>query len=254
MDWTEFVLREGDRVEAWGRLVRTQGGTFFEPPLPVPLVWPPQVSAPSALAVPVVGADVHDVESRTEDRDIVQGFATLSGRWIEASIHVDGQTPRRLHGPRPTPEWSEPPCPAPDGGWPHGARDANLGVDLSEVRDSGAAVALTMFRPSRTQVVLVAAAADPEAVEASLRARLGARLCLVPSRCSRAQLDAARDELVRRMDPDLIWSVGESSDGQGQPVVTVELARMRTDLAAWLAEQPDGLVHVEVWLAPTRDG
>lgn len=253
MDWGALVLRDGDRVEAWGRLVRTREGTFFEPPLPVPAVWPPPVPPPSSLAVPVVGADVDDVESRTEHGDIVQGFATLTGRWIGQSLHVDGQTPRRLHDPRETPEWSEPPCPAPDGGWPPGARDSNLGVDLSEVRDSGAAVALTMFRPSQTQVVLVAAAADPDAVEAALRPRLDGRLCVVPSRYSRAQVDAVRDELVRRMDRALIWSVGESSDEQGQPVVSVELARMQPDLAAWLAEQPDGLVHVEVWLAPQRD-
>lgn len=255
MDPGALVLRDGDRVEAWGRLLQTPPGTFFEPPLPVRLAATTDVMPPSRFAVPVVGADLDDVEMRRDDGERVEGYATVRGRWLHDRLLVDTQAPRRPRELGSGPEWVEPPCAPPPEGWPHGARDSNLSVDgLDHLKDSGAAVAVTMFRPSPTQVVLVVAAEDPPAVHAALAPQAGARLCVVKSRFSRPQVDAARDELVRRMDTDLIWATGETSDEQGQPVVTVDVARLGTDLAAWIADQPEGLVRVRAWLAPQPAG
>ena len=91
-----------------------------------------------------------------------------------------------------------PPCPPPDGGWPRpawgpGAR--NLSFDLGDLRETGAAVAVTIFRPSEDQAVLVVAADDTAAVAARLRPQLGKLLCVVPSRWSRAELDAIADDV-----------------------------------------------------------
>lgn len=169
MDWDALILREGDRVEAWGRLVRVEAGAFFEPPVSVPLIATPRVTPPTGFGVRVVGADFDAVEDRKEYAGRVEGFATLGGRWVREEFRVDSQTPRRLHGPPPDPAWVTPPCPPPPEGWPSGARNANLDYDLGDLQDSGAAVAVTLFRPSATQVVLVVAAADPAAVEARLR-------------------------------------------------------------------------------------
>ena len=251
MDWDSLVLREGDRVEAWGRLVRAEAGEFLEPPVPVPAIATPMVRAPTGFGVRVVGADFDGVERRKEYGGRVEGTATLSGRWLHGEFHVESQTPRRIGSPPRGRAWVKPPCPPPPEGWPNGKRDANLRFDLKDLEASGAAVAVTVFRPSPTQTVLVVAAANPPAVEAVLRPQLGARLCIVPSRCSRAQVDAARDTLDRRMDQSRIWAVGAGPDDQGQPVITVELTLVEPDLAVWLAEQPEGLVRADAWLVPS---
>jgi hypothetical protein len=249
MDSDALILREDDRVEAWGRLVRTEAGAFLDPPVPVLLFPTPLVRPPTGFGVRVVGADFDDVEHRKEYGERVEGFATLRGRWVDEQFRVDSQTPRRLRGPSPGPAWVTPPCPPPLEGWAHGARDTNLDYDLGDLKDSGAAVAVTLFRPSATQVVLVVAADDPAAVEARLGPQLGGRLCIVASRYSRAEINSVREDLVRRTGWP-IWATGESCDDEGQPVVTVELTRVRPDFAAWLANQPEGLVHVEAWLTP----
>jgi hypothetical protein len=62
-----------------------------------------------------------------------------------------------------------------------GARPKEPGLRPRRLRETGAAVAVTVFRPSEDQAVLVVAAADPEAVEAQLRPQLGQLLCVVPS-------------------------------------------------------------------------
>ena len=64
--------------------------------------------------------------------------------------------------------------------------------------DTGAAVAVTLFRPSEDRAVLVVAASDQAAVEARLRPQLGVLLCVVPSRWTKAQLDEIGDYLRER--------------------------------------------------------
>ncbi|HEY0806748.1 MAG TPA: hypothetical protein VGD84_16870 [Pseudonocardiaceae bacterium] len=73
-DWDEFVLRPGDRAGARGGLVRTAHGTWFDPPLPVPLILvhprPPSAAAgPRAgLAYPAVPAAAWRLAARHELR------------------------------------------------------------------------------------------------------------------------------------------------------------------------------------------
>ena len=78
--------------------------------------------------------------------------------------------------------------------------DMPLKYDLGDLRDTGAAVAVTLFRPSEDRAVLVVAASDQAAVEARLRPQLGVLLCVVPSRWTKAQLDEIRDYLWERRE------------------------------------------------------
>ncbi len=102
MDWDEFVLRPGDRAEAWGRLVRTAHGTWFDPPLAVSLVLihPRPVNPPSRLAVPVSGADFTRVAQRYELDGDLEGWATVDGVWTGSDLRVDRHSSRR---PEPDP-------------------------------------------------------------------------------------------------------------------------------------------------------
>jgi len=59
---------------------------------------------------------------------------------------------------------------------------------MNDLPDTGAVVAVTVFRPDPGQEVLVVAAADPAAAEAWLRPRLGKRLCVVASKWTTPEL------------------------------------------------------------------
>ena len=111
MGWDEFVLRPGDRAGAWGRLVRTAHGTWFDPPLAVSLVLihPRPVSPPSRLAVPVSGADFTRTAQRYELDGDLEGWATVGGVWTGSELRIDRHSRRRPQ-PDPTPPWHTPPC------------------------------------------------------------------------------------------------------------------------------------------------
>lgn len=191
MDLDALVLREGDEVAAYGRLVMDDSGTWLDPPLPVPAMFRlnPPVAKPSGSAVRLRGADLDAVEHRYERNGVVEGWATVTGLWRGGEVDVTGQSqPIRLPGGQ-QPRWRDPPCPAPAGGWPQGPSDLNLGVVAGDVGRSSVVVTMTTFRPSDTQAVLVVAAADVAAVEAGLRPWLGKRLCVIASRHSRLELD-----------------------------------------------------------------
>jgi hypothetical protein len=198
MDFAALVVREGDRVTASGRLIRDRTGDWFEPPMPAALVLvtPRRVRPAWRGAVRMTGADFDRLADRFEDNGAVEGSASLTGIWSAGQLRAEHQVSPRYehHG---LPRWTAPPCPAPAGGWPHPPRwrdgDQNLDFDLGDLQDTGAAAAVTIFRPGQDRAVLVIAATDPDAVEARLRPQLGALLCVVPSRWTKAELDAVRD-------------------------------------------------------------
>jgi hypothetical protein len=99
--------------------------------------------------------------------------------------------------------------------------------------------------------VLVVAAADPEAVEAHLRPQLGQLLCVVPSKWTRAELEAVRAHLHAHCED---WNLyawgGYTSTEDGQAKITASLTRMLPEAAAWADSLPAGILDLEPW--PTR--
>jgi hypothetical protein len=130
----------------------------------------------------------------------------------------------------------------------------NLDVDLGDLEATGAAVTTVVFRPSDDQAVLVVAATDVAAVEALLRPQLFDRLCIVPSRWTRTQLDAAHEHLRAMWDRWGIYQSGPKCDDQAQATMTAALMRVTNEIDDWVATQPDGLVALEPCLAPVRGG
>jgi hypothetical protein len=252
MDFDALVVRDGDRVTATGRLVRNETGDWFAPPLIVaePGGVPRRVRPVWRGAVRVVGADFGALGDRFERDGAVEGFAALTGIWSADQFQVESQTrPDRL-SPGP-PRWVMPPCPAPQGGWPNmtpGPGDFNLHFDLGDLQRTGAVVAVTTFRPSADQMVLVLAATDPAAAEAQLRPQLGQLLCVVPSRWSRVELDAVRAHLHARNNDWNLYQWGGSNTEDGQAEVHARLTRMLPEIAAWAVAQPSGILALEPWL------
>lgn len=257
MDAHSLVLIAGEEIRAAGRLVRTGEGDWFDPPLPVRAIGyrPGGAPAPrpSTFAIRIEGADFDHVTTRYERDGCVEGFATVYGVWLEDRIRIDRQTTE--HRARWVPAWTDPPCPPPSGGWPHGMNGQyvdNLEFDLGDLEETGAAVTVVIFRPSDDQAVLVVAASDIAAVETRLRPQLADRLCVIPSRWTRYQLDAAQRHLRSMAQHWQLYTWGPHCDEQAQATMTASLVRVTDEIARWIGTQPDGLVAVEPCLMPTR--
>lgn len=255
MDFGALVLREGDHVAAFGRLTLNGDDTWFEPPLPVPAVLrrPRTVNPPWRGAIRVSGANLRQVHGRHEHLAAVEGYATLTGQWMGEGLNVIDQSAGGRRTDTDSAQWTSPPCPPPLGDWPHGPRDGNLAFDLADLRDTGAVVAITIFRPSPTQAVAVVAAENVEAVEQQLRPQLGQSLCIVPSRFSRVQLDRVRHELEQKWEAWDLYETGESHDEEGQPHISGSISRMLPETAEWASVHPSGLLAIHPWLAPNLD-
>ena len=256
MDFAALVVREGDRVTASGRLIRDPTGDWFEPPLPMDLVLvTPRRARPAWRgAVRVTGADFDNLADRFECDGAVEGSASLTGIWSAGQLRAEHQSSPR-YGHHVLPRWETPPCPGPTGGWPQppGWRDGDehLHFDLGDLERTGAAVEVTIFRPSQDRAVLVVAAADPDAVEARLRRQLGQLLCVVPNRWTKAELDAVRDHLDARHDAWNIYLWGSSTGEDGQACVTAQLTRVLPEIARWADSLPPGILSLDPWLRPT---
>jgi hypothetical protein len=266
MDFASLIIREGDRVTASGRLVRNQTGDWFEPPISVTANFRlvRQVRPAWSGSVRIVGAEFGaELTGRFERDGAVEGSATLTGTWAADRLQVerqDLQVPRH----RRIANWTVPPCPPPEGGWPHqtwvhgvkdgpagerpAARYARLHYDLGDLRETGAAVAVTTFRPSEDQAVLVVAAADSEAVEAHLRPQLGQLLCVIPSTWTKAELEAVGAHLLAHHDDWNLYGWGDTSSEDGQAQITARLTRTLPEIATWAAGLPAGILGLEPWL------
>jgi hypothetical protein len=253
VDISALVLTDGDGLSAWGRLIRDDRGAWFEPPLPMTLVlyeYPP-VRPAWRGAVAVTGADFDDVEERRERDGRVEGWATLTGTWSAGGLRAERQERGQRAEADRFPSWDVPPCPPPDGGWPPGrGRGENIDADLGDLEDTGAAVAVTVFRPAGSRPVLVVAAADAAAVEAQLRPQLGPRLCVVESRWTRPEIDAVGDHISAHSRAWNVYSSGVVNTSDGQARVAASMTRVLPEIASWAAPLPPGILELSPWLAP----
>ena len=254
MDVDALVVRDGDRVRAAGRLVRNSQGDWFQPDIAVALpgrlerevraVWQPG-------AVRVVGASFDAVSDRFERGGAVEGWALVTGTWSGGQLHVEQQAAPPPHGAW-RPRLVSPPCPPPPQGWPIVMRRIELGYDLVDLQTTGAAVAVSIFRPGPNRAVLVVAAGDVAAVEARLRPQLGESLCVVPSRWTKAQLDVVGDYLHYQWEQWGLYGLGLHYTDDGQARMAAQLVRVLPEIAAWAATLPQDILLLEPWLMPLR--
>jgi hypothetical protein len=249
MSARSMVFEVDDRITGWGRLVADADGEWLDLARFHDLVRRSGPAPRSARSVRLIGADFDAVPTEFGPENAVPGHATITGIWLGEAIEVQSQSPAGPP-PRALPNWTTPPCPPPAGGWPRGTRDENLVFDLGDLPTSGAAVTAGTFRPSPEQAVLVVAASDIDAVKTVLQPQLPERLCVVPSRWTRAQLDEVRARFHDHWDDWALDSCGEPADEHGQPFIEVHLVRVTAELADWADTLPDGLLKLVPLLTP----
>jgi hypothetical protein len=97
MDWNTLVLRTGDPVRAFGRLVRNADGDWFEGPVPIPLVMTAMIRAPMH-AVPLSGANFAELAHCHEHNGVIEGTAIVTGTWTGSALRVEHQGPATRPG------------------------------------------------------------------------------------------------------------------------------------------------------------
>jgi hypothetical protein len=202
------------------------------------------------LSVRLDGVDLAAVPTEFGPNNSIPGHVTITGIWLGDGIRVESMSPAGL--PRSIDaQHTTPPCPPPAGGWPHGAAHENLNFDRDALQRCGAAVTVGMWRPSDDQVVLVVTASDVVAVKTLLGPQLPGRLCVVPSRWTRAQLDEVsaqlRDFALEELRCD---RMGQRVDDQAQVSIEVQLMRVTEEIAAWANTVPRGLLELTPSLVP----
>ena len=251
MDLAAVMFDVGDTVTGWGEIRDDGDGVWFDPPHPIPLVGlPPGQRRPrSRNAVRLLDLDWPRIAEQTATQP-GPVWSSITGIWRGDDLRVLSQ---RLAPPsgRPQeafPDWSVPPCPAPEGGWPIG--DQLDLVDLDLLQSSENCVTTVTYRPRPDIVVLVIAVTDVAAAEAQWRSLVGSRLCVVSSRWSKQQLEEITARLVANYRTWGISMVSRRVDNDAQSWVEAEVLRITPDLAAWAQALPDGVLELRPTLVP----
>jgi hypothetical protein len=177
-----------------------------------------------------------------------RGSATLSGHWDAGALNVTDQGPPRWPLD-PWREWEDPPCSAPDGGWPHGRENENLELPDALVNDPAVAT-LLLVRPSATQVVLTVVSRDPEGTWTRWSPAFPNRLCVVEARWPRGKVETLSNQAQSRMPQFQAYQVGPGTDAAFQPVICLHVVRVLPALIAWAADLPDAILDLHIWLQP----
>ena len=179
------------------------------------------------------------------------GGMTITGIWLNGSIQVQTQhrlAPRDQSAPiRAT--WELPADLEPARGWPVGTDDDIHAVDTNDLRDANC-VAVVRCQPRPDSVVLAVAATDVAAAEAAWRPRLGARVCVVHSRWSKAELDAVTSTPLQHWVDWAIEFIGHPVDEHFQSSVDVTLLAVTPALASWAESLPADILTVQPTLTP----
>jgi hypothetical protein len=256
MNLDVLVFDVGDQITGWGRLMADDDGQWLDlaSAIPLPLFDPPRPLPRSHNSVRLIGADLDAVPIEFGPDRVIAGRATVTGIWLGDAIEVRSQSPTfpppsaMPNWTDPVPDWTNPPCPAPSGGWPRGEMDANLDFDRDGL--GNIAVSVVTFRPSRDQAVLVVAATDVDAATAVLKPQLHNSFCVLPSRWTREELDAVQAHLDAHHDDWHLDTWGPAVDSGGQPYIEADLVRVTAEIATWAARLPDGLLKLVPALVP----
>lgn len=246
----DLVFWVGDRVSTWGRLVVNPTGQWLDlARIDNLMLKPPGWT--SAWSIRLVGADAARVPTDIGPNRS-PGCISVTGTWRGEYIEVETQSPD-IPGGEPIPDWTNPPCPPPVGGWPHGAERENPEFDVGDLESSGAIVTQVAFRPSVDQVVIVIAATDIDAVTRHLAPQLPNRLCVVPSRFTCEQLTEVRDVLLAGWRDWRLEKLGiGNADERAQPFASAWPFRVTAEMAEWADTLPDELLRLYPALIPAE--
>jgi hypothetical protein len=72
--------------------------------------------------------------------------------------------------------------------------------------------------------------------------------CVIPSKWTKAELEAVGAHLLAHHDDWNLWAWGDTSTEDGQARITARLTRMLPEIATWAASLPAGILGLEPWL------
>lgn len=256
----DAVVHDGDSVRGQGTVVAPAGGPVrFCAPVAAGSAahagsaWFVAVDCP--VSIRATGVDLSQLTRTRRVGGTVVGSAALTGTYRDGTLHVTHQS---AYVEQPGLFGDEPPCPAPENGWPDAKGDPDLSaVSRYRAAHPGSIEIAGLLRPSRKAVVVyVVTATDPNPVGDALTGRYGERLCVVRGRYSPTQLARARQAVTARIGagPRLttpfggggptLTKTGEVKIDAGVPIIDDAFASV-------VDAQPAGLVQVDVWLRPT---
>lgn len=271
------LLVDGDRVTAMGVVVSVPGRPVrFCAAVDRPFLdfTPGQEPTPAycAKGVDATGIDLANLAHRIETAGAIEGRATLTGTLEGDVLRVQEQTASPSVQTEARFQASEPPCAAPEGGWP---RDPNKSVEGGNQADAdlnlhaqqpaldayrsahpGQFVEIAYLRPyadSQVLGVIAPDAAARDAVDRGLRPAYGPHLCVVVSRYTRSQVAAATtavDGSGPMWATGLVFGSGQTIDDDLQVAFEVRVVRVTHELRQLAEDHPDGLVRLQSWLAP----
>jgi hypothetical protein len=171
-------------------------------------------------------------------------------------MHVTEQGPP-VSGPH-GPTLTDPPCPAPPGGWAVGSGSYRSTAAYAYARQHlDEVISLDLFSPKPRSWVMTIASTDPARTMSSLTRDYPKALCVVRSRYTRAEV---RDNaaVVRRLysarrsgePPRWVTGVEVNPGPDGQPRVEVSVVFDNAAVRQALASLPAGLVVILPWLRP----
>ena len=237
-------------LTATGRVVQVPGKSpRFCANVPIALVrtTSPRVPAYCDLGVDVQGVDFAALKDRYERDGAVEGNATLVGR-LEGDVLV--VTKQSDPEPDALPPNLEPPCPAPPGGWPATSNPNTRSMSDYQSQHPDLVAQIAIIRPSaQIAYSFVLTWGDP----APARAELGPGVCVLQSKVTKADFDAATRDVSERgfTRANGVYSYGGSSLApDGQIYAGLQAVRATPALEALVAKYPAGTVRVDYWLHP----
>ncbi len=238
-------------LTATGRVVHVPGGgpvRFCAPVMEAfGAINGPRIAKACDLGVDVTGVDLDTLTDRYERDGAVEGYATLVG-------HLDGEvlvvTRQSARTPEPERENLDPPCSPPPGGWPLTDNPNTRSMTNYQFHHRDLVAQIAIIRPSAALAYpFILTWGDPEPA----RAELGPGVCVLQSRMTKADFDAAtRDVMVPALPrANGVYSYGGYSLApDGQLYSGVEAVRVTPGLEALVAKYPPGTVRVDYWLHP----
>lgn len=247
-----LILHNGETARASGEVMAKAGKpTLFCPPFGQPLDLIGRSPYPCPAAVVVNGVDLSKLTRRFEEQGVTIGGATLTGIYRNNTLTVTTQGPAT---PATFQDLTNPPCPAPAGGWsPGGATRYAPAYAAYVTAHPGLVILGAYYSPSPGRhVFFILVDGDPVPVRAKLAQAWGKDQCVVRSRFTREQIAAAYRIIGSQHGSiqNTAYMYGETLLPTGQITVDADVPILTASFVAALSAQPSGLITTKAWLVP----
>jgi hypothetical protein len=209
----------------------------------------PAITTCTEFGVTIKGVDFRHLSDRSQQGKAVQGDATLRGILHNGTLYVTRQSAPQQPVSDDFGTVTHPDCHTPAGGWVNasgaGFHDAQE-YAIHHVASIYDVAVWNVDAHHSVAYIISAVAADP--IERALTPVLGNGLCVVQSRYSSPQANAARQAVDTW--PGVYESGGPGVMSNGDIAVSVSLLRVTPAIQKMLDEHPKGLIKVDAFLRP----